>query len=126
MSFRDYLHEKAEESRHLETLAYIMFLTGAVLFIGGTLETLTLSGEPKWLWLIPYRTESTMGAYLGLTLVITGICMAVAGIVVGLNHSRERGWYMKELRMAGAPADHIVLGKMSKNELINGKIKERS
>jgi len=107
MSFRDYLHEKAEESRHMETLAFIMFLTGALLFVGGLLETISLSGEPNWFLLIPYRTELSMGTYLGLTLVITGICMAVAGVVFGMSHSRQRGWYMQELRQSGVPADHM-------------------
>jgi len=35
MSFRDYLHEKAEESRHNETVAYLMFLAGTTFLIGG-------------------------------------------------------------------------------------------
>jgi len=48
MSFRDYLHEKAEESRHNETLAYLMFLAGAIFFVGGILETLSLTGNPEW------------------------------------------------------------------------------
>ncbi len=39
MSFRNYLHEKAEESRHSETLAYLMFLAGAIFFVGDILET---------------------------------------------------------------------------------------
>lgn len=43
MSFRDYLHEKAEESRHNETVAYLMFLAGTVFFVGGLLETLVIS-----------------------------------------------------------------------------------
>ncbi|MEM2281413.1 MAG: hypothetical protein QXZ68_05435 [Candidatus Bathyarchaeia archaeon] len=43
MSFRDYLHEKAEESRHNETTAYLMFLAGTVFFVGGVLETLFIS-----------------------------------------------------------------------------------
>ena len=124
MSFRDYLHEKAEESRHLETLAYVMFLTGAVLFVGGILETLSLDGEPKWFFLIPYHTESSMGTFLGLMLVITGICMVVTGVALGMNHSRERGWYMKELRRAGAPADHLVFGKPAKEARSNGKKKK--
>ena len=33
MSFRDYLHEKAEESRHNENQAYLMFPAGAIFFL---------------------------------------------------------------------------------------------
>mgnify|MGYP006910663535 FL=1 len=43
MSFRDYLHEKAEELRHNETLAYLIFLAGAIFFVGGIIETLSLT-----------------------------------------------------------------------------------
>jgi len=35
MSIQDYLHEKAEESRHNEIIAYMMFLAGSVFFVGG-------------------------------------------------------------------------------------------
>ncbi|MDI6805877.1 MAG: hypothetical protein QMD20_04340 [Candidatus Bathyarchaeia archaeon] len=53
MSFREYLHEKAEESRHNESVAYLMFLAGVVFFVGGMLETISLAksillGEPEW------------------------------------------------------------------------------
>jgi len=44
MFFRDYLHEKVEESKHNETLAYPLFPAGAILFVGGILETL----KPSW------------------------------------------------------------------------------
>jgi len=100
MSFRDYLHEKAEESRHNETLAYLMFLVGAIFFIGGILETLSLAGNPEWLLFIPYHTEPLAGAVLGLTLIISGFTLIVFGIAAGLSRSRARSWYMQELRKA--------------------------
>ena len=94
MSFREYLHEKAEESRHNETCAYLMFLAGTMFFIGGILETLTLNvGEdPRWFIFIPYYTEPFAGAILGLTLIISGLSLIVFGIVAGLTYSRDRGW----------------------------------
>lgn len=98
MSFRDYLHEKAEESRHNETLAYLMFLAGAIFFVGGILETLSLAGNPEWFLFIPYHTEPIAGAVLGLTLIISGSALIVFGIAAGLSRSRARGWYMQELR----------------------------
>jgi hypothetical protein len=100
MSFRDYLHEKAEESRHNETLAYLMFLAGAIFFVGGILENLSLTGNPEWFLFIPYHTEPLAGAVLGLTLIISGSTLIVFGITVGLSRSRDRNWYMKELRKA--------------------------
>jgi len=102
MSFREYLHEKAEESRHNETVAYLMFLAGAVFFVGGTVETLCLTGEPNWFLFIPYYTEPLPGAVLGLVLIMSGISLIVFGIVAGLSYSRDRGWYMQELRKANS------------------------
>jgi len=100
MSFRDYLHEKAEESRHNETLAYLMFLAGAIFFVGGIIETLSLTGNPEWFLFIPYHTEPLAGAVLGLALIISGFTLTVFGMVSGLSRSRDRNWYMKELRKA--------------------------
>jgi hypothetical protein len=100
MSFRDYLHEKAEESRHNETLAYLMFLAGSTFFVGGILETLSLAGNPEWFLFIPYHTEPLAGAVLGLTLIISGSTLIVFGIASGLSRSRARSWYMQELRKA--------------------------
>ena len=100
MFFSDYLHEKAEESRHNETLAYLMFLAGAIFFVGGILETLTLTGNPEWFLFIPYHTEPLAGAVLGLALIISGSTLTVFGMVSGLSRSRARSWYMQELRKA--------------------------
>ena len=115
MSFRDYLHEKAEESRHNETLSYLMFLAGAIFFVGGVLEILSLGEEPKWFLLIPYCTESYLGAILGLSLIIGGFSLMVFGIASGMNYSRDRGWYMQELRKANSLEEVMMQGKSTKN-----------
>jgi len=39
LGLRDYLHEKAEESRHNETVSYLMIVIGAIFLIGRVLET---------------------------------------------------------------------------------------
>jgi len=100
MSFREYLHEKAEKSRHNETCAYLMFLAGTMFFVGGILETLNVGEDPHWFIFIPYYTEPFAGAILGLTLIISGLSLIVFGIVAGLTYSRDRGWYMQEMRKA--------------------------
>ena len=54
MSIQDYLHEKAEESRHNEIIAYMIFLAGSVFFVGGILSSLGMGREPSWFLFIPY------------------------------------------------------------------------
>lgn len=108
MSFRDYLHEKAEESRHNETVAYLMFLAGAMFFVGGLLETLAVTESPNWLLLIPYSTEQNAGAVLGLTLILGGFFLIIFGIVTGIHYSRDRSWHMQELRKANSIEDALI------------------
>jgi len=115
MSFRDYLHEKAEESRHNETLAYLIFLAGAIFFVGGILETLSLAGNPEWFLFIPYHTEPIAGAVLGLALIISGSTLIVFGIGAGLSRSRDRSWYMRELRKATS-LEELSLKRKNRNK----------
>jgi len=124
MSFREYLHEKAEESRHNETLAYLMFLAGVVFFVGGTLESLSLAEEPQWFLFIPYHTEPLAGAVLGLAMIISGISLIVFGIAIGMNYSRDRGWYMQELRKANSIEELMMTKKTTKN--VHRKKKEKA
>jgi hypothetical protein len=115
MSFRDYLHEKAEESRHNETVAYLMFLAGAMFLVGGILETLSLTKTPSWFLLIPYSTDTSAGAVLGLALMISGFSLIVFGIAAGIDYSRDRSWYMQELAKANSVEDVMMQGKSSRN-----------
>jgi hypothetical protein len=102
MSLHEYLHEKAEESRHNETLAYLVFLAGAIFFTGGILETITLSQNTEWFFLIPYSAQTGSGSLLGLALIICGVSMTAFGIAAGLNYAHNRGWYMEELTKANS------------------------
>jgi len=125
MSFRDYLHEKAAESRHKETLAYLMFLAGTIFFIGGILETLSLAESPKWFLFIPYHTEPHAGAVLGLALIMSGLSLIIFGIVAGMNFSRDRVWYMQELRKANS-IEELMLSKKSGKVSVKRKRKTSS
>jgi hypothetical protein len=120
MSFRDYLHEKAEESRHNETVAYLMFLAGTVFFVGGLLETLIINSlldkNPEWFLFIPYYAETHAGAVLGLALIISGLTLIVFGIASGINCSRDRNWYMTELRKANSIEEVLMSRKQTLNE----------
>ena len=100
LNFLDYLHEKAQESRHKEKQAYLMFLAGIIFYVGGILTNLNLTENPEWFIFIPYHTEPVGGAILGLSLIMSGLCLTVFGIVAGSICRRHRRQYIEELRKA--------------------------
>jgi hypothetical protein len=100
MSIQDYLHEKAEESRNRELIAYMMFLAGSVFFVGGILSSLGMGREPNWFLFIPYLADSAEVLLLEIALLLTGLLLIFSGIGVGAHYYRDRGWYMRELGKA--------------------------
>jgi hypothetical protein len=100
MSIQNYLHEKAEESRHKELIAYMMFLAGSVFFVGGILSSLGMGREPSWFLFIPYLADSAEVLLLEIALLLTGLLLIFSGIGVGAHYYRDRGWYMRELGKA--------------------------
>jgi cytochrome b subunit of formate dehydrogenase len=123
MSFRDYLHEKAEESRHNETVAYLMFLAGTMLFVGGVLITLSITSEPGWLLFIPYYAEAHAGAVLALALTISGFSLLIFGIIAGIHYSHDRGWYMQELNKTNSVEETLLRNKSATKN--HSKIKKK-
>jgi hypothetical protein len=99
-SIKEYLHEKAEESRHNETAAYLMFIAGIVFFVGGLLATMYSSDNLKWFVFLPYNITSNPAGLLGLTLTLSGISLSVYGVVVGIFYSRKRAFYIQQLYQA--------------------------
>ncbi|MEM2104704.1 MAG: hypothetical protein QW717_07450 [Candidatus Bathyarchaeia archaeon] len=128
MSFRDYLHEKAEESRHNELTAYLMFLAGTVFFVGGVLETLFMcqfiNKDPEWFYFIPYYAEPHAGAVMGLSLIIGGLALIIYGIAAGINYSRDRSWYMNEIQKANTLEEALLSRKNVSDK--SGKRKKES
>lgn len=98
MSVREYLREKAAESRHDEMSAYLMFIAGSVLFIGGVLETLFVAETVDWILFIPIGFALTPGCMLGLALTLSGLALMIFGLGAGIYFSRDRAWYMRELQ----------------------------
>jgi hypothetical protein len=107
MSIHDYLHEKAAESRHNETIAYITFLAGSVFVVGGILSSLIMSREPSWFLFIPYIAGFTEAMFLETAFLLVGLSLSVAGIGTGLHYYRARNWYLKELSKAN-DAENII------------------
>ena len=102
MSLRDYLHEKAEESRHNETIGYLIAIIGSIFMIGGILETLIAVEKPhSWFLFFPYNSEKFIGdpySLLGLSLDLVGLVLLALGIILCVHYALERAWYMNELR----------------------------
>jgi len=98
VSGMDYLHEKAEESRHNETLAYLMFMAGAIFFVGGFLETVITIENPDWFLFFPYKITPHAYSLLGLSMVLSGSTLLVLGIVLGVHYALDRAAYMNQLR----------------------------
>jgi cytochrome b subunit of formate dehydrogenase len=98
----DYLHERAEESRHNEILAYLMFMAGAIFFVGGLLETVIIIENPDWFLFFPYKITPHAYSLLGLSMVLSGFTLLVLGIVLGVHYSLDRAVYMNQLKEAYA------------------------
>lgn len=114
MSLRDYLHERAEESRHNETLAYLMFVAGAVFFTAGVLETINTTDNPQWFLFIPYHVEFVPSTLLSLSLTLSGLSLLIYGVIAGLNYSHERAWYIEELHKAHSLENSKIMRKKRK------------
>jgi hypothetical protein len=102
LNFLQYLHEKAQESRNREIQGCLIFLAGAVFFVGGMLESLSLTENPEWFIFVPYHTKPIPGGILGLTLIISGLIQMVFGVVTALRWRMNRKWYMERLRKASS------------------------
>jgi hypothetical protein len=98
VSGMDYLHEKVEESRHNETLAYLMFTAGAIFFVGGIVETLVIAEKPDWFFFFPYKPIPHVCSLLGLSLELGGFTLLVLGIILGIHYALEKALYMDQLK----------------------------
>ena len=98
MGIRDYLHEKAEELRHNETISYLMIVIGSIFLVGGVLETVLKVEDPSWILFIPFQLSTNHYSLLGLSLTVIGLAFLVLGMILSVHYAMDRSWYMSELR----------------------------
>ena len=123
MLFSEYLHEKAEESRHNELIGYLIIVIGSVFFVGGLLETIITTklagGNPEWFLIFPYHFTPDPDSLLGTALTSVGTALIILGVALAIHYARERSWYMKELHRA-----HTVEEQKVKTEKQNKAIQK--
>lgn len=96
--FPYYLHEKAEESRHNESMGLLVAAIGSVFLVGGLLQTI---GTMEKLQLFPLSINqlwsSTYG-FLGFSFTILGIIMFLVGLILAVHYASHRSWYGNALK----------------------------
>ena len=98
VSRMNYVYRKIEESRHNETLAYLMFIAVALFFVGGILETVITTENPDWFVFFPYKITSHAYSLLGLFMVLSGFMLLVVGIVLCIYYAFDRAFYLDQLK----------------------------
>jgi len=100
MSLRDYLHEKAEESRHNETLGFLILAIGVILLMSGLLITAIKVENPDWLLFIPYKLNTHPFVLLAISLTSIGLTLLILGIVFSTHSALQRTMYIDRLKEA--------------------------
>jgi len=98
LALRDYLHEKAEESRHNETLAFLIMVIGVNFLVGGIVATVVTVENPEWLLFIPYKLNSHPYSLVGLSFTSIGLVLLVLGIIFSIHSALQRSLYMDRLK----------------------------
>ena len=98
LSLSYYLHEKAEESRHNESIGLLIAVLGSVFLVGGIIQTLVTVQRPQWFLIFPYQLGSSPYDFLGLAFTLLGVTLFLGGIVLAVYYGAQRAWYSNSLR----------------------------
>jgi len=111
LSFSYYLHEKAEESRHNESMCFMIAVLGSVFFVGGILQTLLTAQRPQWFLIFPYHLGSSPYDFLGLAFTLLGVTLFLGGIVLAVHYGAQRLWYSNALKEGYKLEEEKLKGK---------------
>ncbi len=96
--FPYYLHERAEESRHNESMGLLVAAIGSIFLVGGLLQTIgTMERLQISLSSINQVWSSTFG-FLGFSFMILGITMFLVGLILAAHYAAHRSWYGNALK----------------------------
>lgn len=98
MSFSYYLHEKAEESRHNESMCFMIAILGSVFMVAGIIQTLLTTQRPDWFLIFPYHASSAPYDFLGLAFTLLGVTLLLGGVVLAVHYGAQRLWYSNALK----------------------------
>lgn len=98
ISGMDYIHEKVEESRHNQTLAYMMFVAGVMFFVGGILETVITTENPDWFLFFPYKITPPAPNFLGLFMTFSGFMLLVLGMTLSVHYLLEGAFFSSQFK----------------------------
>ncbi|UCG37526.1 MAG: hypothetical protein JSV64_04450 [Candidatus Bathyarchaeota archaeon] len=89
--------------------AYLMFIAGSVLFVGGVIETLFVAERVEWLSFVPIGFSTSPGCLLGLSLTLGGLALMVFGLAAGTYFARDRSWYIRQLHETNSAEGHHAI-----------------
>ena len=118
LSFSYYLHEKAEESRHNESIGFLIAVLGSVFMVGGILQTLVTVQRPEWFLIFPYQLGSSPYDFLGLAFTLMGVMLFLGGIILGVYYASQRAWYCNALRDSYKLQEQTLRAKTSNKNRI--------
>jgi hypothetical protein len=92
------LHEKAEESRHSESIGILIAIIGSVFLVGGFLQTLLTMEQPLLSPVSLYQLWSSPYGFLGFSFTLLGIILFLGGLILAVYYSSHRSWYCSALK----------------------------
>lgn len=116
LNFSYYLHEKAEESRHNESIGFLIAVLGSIFMMGGIIQTLVTVQRPQWFLIFPYQLGSSPYDFLGLAFTLIGVMLFLGGIILGIYYASQRSWYCNALKESYKCEEEKLKAKSQSNK----------